>query len=189
MLSYNEVLPKKVILMDGEPYEVLSSWVFRKQQRKPVNQTKLRALKTGSVTEMTFHQNDKVEEAELETRTIQFIYERNGDWWFMDPKNPKDRFPLPRSVVGPQGVYLKSNTEAEARVFNDEIIGLKMPIKMDLTVTEAPPDVRGNTAQGGNKVVTLETGATLQVPMFIHAGDIIRINTETNEYVERVEKA
>lgn len=174
--------------MDGEPYEVLSSWVFRKQQRKPVNQTKLRSLKTGSVTEITFHQNDKIEEAELETRIIQFIYERNGEWWFMDPKNPKDRFPLSPSVVGPQGIYLKGNTEAEARVFNNEIIGLKMPIKMDLLVKEAPPDVRGNTAQGGNKVVVLETGATINAPMFIHAGDVIRINTETNEYVERVEK-
>jgi len=188
MLSYNEVTPKKVILMDGEPYEVLTSWVFRKQQRKPVNQTKLRGLKTGSVTEYTFHQNDKVEEAELETRIITFIYQRNGEFWFMDPKNPRDRFPLANDIVGSQGAYLKENTEVEARVFNDEIIGFKMPIKMDLMVKEAPPDVRGNTAQGGNKVVTLETGATLQVPMFIHAGDVVRINTETNSYVERVEK-
>jgi elongation factor P len=189
MLDYNEITPKKVIIMDGEPYEVLTSWVFRKQMRKPVNQTKLRNIKTGSVTEQTFHQTDKVEEADLESKTIQFIYARNGEFWFMDPTNPRDRFTLGENVVGPQSIYLTANMQVEARVFEEEIIGLKLPIKMDLKVTEAPPDVRGNTAQGGNKVVTLETGATIQVPMFIHAGDVIRINTETNEYVERVTKA
>lgn len=189
MLSYNEVLPKKVIIIDGDPYEVVSSWVFRKQMRKPVNQTKLRNLKTGAVIEQTFHQNDKIDEAELETRNIQFIYERNGEWWFMDPKNPRDRFSLTIAIVGPQGKYMTANSELEARVFNEEIIGLKLPIKMDIKVKEAPPDVRGNTAQGGNKVVTLETGATIQVPMFIAEGDVIRINTETDSYVERVTKA
>lgn len=189
MLAYNEILPKKVILVDGEPYEVLSSWVFRKQQRKPVNQTKLRNLKTGSVTETTFHQNDKVAEAELETKSLRFIYERNGEWWFTNPNNPKERFPLSGDIVGIQGQFLKVNTDVEARLFEEEIIGLKIPIKMDLKVVEAPPDVRGNTAQGGNKVVTLETGATITVPMFINENDVIRINTESGAYVERVSKA
>lgn len=186
MLAYNEITPKKVVLLDGEPYEVVSSWVFRKQQRKPVNQAKLRNLKSGSMTEYTFHQNDKAEEAELETRTIQFIYERNGEWWFMDPKNPRDRFALSGDVVGAQGRFLKPNTSVDTLLFNEEIIIVKHPIKAELRVTEAPPDVRGNTAQGGNKVVTLETGATVTVPMFIKEGDVLRINTETGEYVERV---
>ena len=186
MLSYNEITQKKVILMGDEPYEVLSSHVFRKQQRKPVNQTKLRSLKTGSVTENTFHQNDKVEEADLETCQIQFIYHRNGEWWFMDPKNPRERFPLSDDVVGAQGAFLKENTVVDALKFNDEIIIVKHPIKAELAVTEAPPDVRGNTAQGGNKQVTLETGAVVNVPMFIKEGDVLRINTETGAYVERV---
>jgi elongation factor P len=186
MLSYSEVTPKKVVLIDGVPHEVLSHWVFRKQQRKPVNQTKLRNLKTGGTIEHTFHQPDKIEEADLEKRTISFIYERNGEYWFMDPKNPKDRFPLSETLVGTTGQYLKQGLVVEALEFDDEIIKLIMPIKVELEVKEAPPDVRGNTAQGGTKVVTLETGATINAPMFIHAGDVIRINTETGTYVERV---
>ena len=186
MLSYSEVLPKKVILIDGVPHEVLSAWVFRKQQRKPVNQTKLKNLINGSTIEYTFHQPDKVEEADLDKRVIKFIYTRNDEYWFMDPKNPKDRFPLSGTIMGDVGKYLKLDTLVDAVVFEDEVIKIAVPIKVDLKVVEAPPNIRGNTAQGGNKVVTLETGATAQVPMFVNQGDVIRINTETGEYVERV---
>jgi len=186
MLSYSEIVPKKVILVDGVPHEVLSSWVFRKQMRKPVNQTKLRNLKTGSTIEYTFHQPDKAEEADLGKRTIKFIYTRNGEYWFMDPNNPKDRFPLSEELIGTASKYLKQDMSVDAVTFDDEIIIVRIPIKVELKVTEAPPNIRGNTAQGGNKVVTLETGATIQVPMFINAGDVIRINTENGEYVERV---
>lgn len=186
MLNYNEILPKKIIVLDDEPYEVLSAWVFRKQQRKPVNQTKLRNLKTGSVTERTFHQNDKVDEADIETRPAKFIYSRNGEWWFCHPEKPADRYTVPEDVVGPEGKFLKSNTEVQTAWFDEKLIQVRIPIKMELKVTEAPPNVRGNTAQGGDKVVTLETGATVTVPMFVEAGDVIRVNTQSGEYVERV---
>ena len=172
MLAYNEVLPKRIILHDGEPYEVVSAWVFRKQQRKPVNQTKLRNLKTGSMTEVTFHQSDK-------------IYSRNGEWFFHEAGDKSKRFTLDEDHVGDGGKYLREHTEVDVRWFDGEPIQVKVPIKVELKVTEAPPDVRGNTAQGGNKVVTLESGATIQVPMFIKQGDVIRINTETGDYVER----
>lgn len=186
MLSYNEVLPKKVVLIDGTPHEVLSSWIFRKQMRKPVNQTKLRNLKNGSTIEYTFHQADKVEEADLGKRTIKFIYGRNSEYWFMDPNNPKDRFALSEDLVGNAGLYLKKDMLVDVITFEDAIIKIKIPIKVDLKVIEAPPNTRGNTAQGGNKIVTLETGATAQVPLFVEAGDVIRVNTDTGEYVERV---
>ncbi len=186
MLAYNEVLPKKLIIHDGEPYEVLSAWVFRKQQRKPVNQVKLRNLKTGSQTEVTFHQPDKIEEAEVESRPAVFIYERNGEWFFHEQSDKSKRFTLDEGHIGEAGKYLKSNTEVDVRWFEGEPIQVKIPIKMELKVKEAPPNTRGNTAQGGNKVVVLETGAPLNVPMFIEAGDVVRINTESGEYVERV---
>lgn len=188
MLSYNEVLPKKLILLDGEPYEVLSAWVFRKQQRKPVNQTKLKNVKTGSTTEYTFHVSDKVEEAEIESKTATFIYGRNGEWFFHDIDNTSKRFSLSDELIGDAGKFLTANTEVEVRLFDDIPYKITLPIKMELKVIDAPPNTRGNTAQGGNKVVTLETGATANVPMFINTGDIIRINTENGEYVERVEK-
>jgi elongation factor P len=88
--------------------------------------------------------------------------------------------------VGESGKFLKANTEVETLWFDEKLFAVKLPIKIELKVTEAPPDVRGNTAQGGSKVVDLETGATLTVPMFVKQGDVIRINTETGEYVERV---
>jgi len=196
MLEYNEILNKKVILLNGEPYEVLDAHVFRKQQRKPVNQTKLRHLITGKVTEQAFHVSEKVQEADLSTKGVKFLYNNRGEWWFSDEKNQADRFKLDESTVGSQGKFLKANTVVEALIFDDpkisdgagKIIGLKLPIKVDLKVTEAMPAVKGNTAQGGSKQVTLETGTTLFVPMFINEGDVIRINTELGEYVERADK-
>ncbi len=186
MLAYNEVLPKKLIIVDGEPYEVLSAWIFRKQQRKPVNQTKLRNLKTGSQTEITFHQPDKIEEAEVENKPAKFIYTRNGEWFFHEVNDPSKRFALSEAMMGDAGKYLTGNTQVDIRWFEEKPIQVRIPIKMDLKVTEAPPNTRGNTAQGGNKVVTVETGANVNVPMFINEGDVIRINTETGEYVERL---
>ncbi len=188
MLEYNEILPKKVILLDGEPYEVLDAHVFRKQQRKPVNQTKLRHLITGKVTEQAFHVSEKVPEAELSTKEVKYMYTNRGEYWFCDPKNPADRFKLEDSVVGTQGAFMKINSIVEALVFDEKIIALKMPIKVDLLVKEAPPAVRGNTAQGGTKQIVLETGATVNAPLFVNEGDMIRVNTETGDYVERVDK-
>lgn len=186
MLAYNEVLPKRLVIIDDEPYEVLSAWVFRKQQRKPVNQVKLRNLKTGSMAEHTFHVSDKIEEADVETRTAVFIYERNGEWFFHEQKDKSKRFTLTEDRIGDTSKWLKVNTEVEVRWFDEQPIQVKLPVKVDLKVTEAPPNVRGNTAQGGDKLVTLETGATVTVPMFIEEGDVLRINTETGDYVERV---
>lgn len=185
IISYNEVLPKKVILLDDQPYEVISSWVFRKQQRKPVNQTKLRNLKTGSMTEYTFHQPDSIEEAEIENKTAVFIFSKGKEWWFHEIGNTSKRFMIPASVVGDSEKYLKAGIEVDVRWFDEEPIQIKLPIKMEFKVTEAPPDVRGNTVNAGYKIVTLETGAKISVPPFIKEGDTVRINTETHEYVER----
>lgn len=187
-LSYNEILPKKVILHNGEPAVVLSARVFRKQQRKPVNQTKLRGLKTGKVIEQTFHQNETVKEAGTSNRTIIFIYQNRGEYFFSTPEEPSKRFSLSEDLVGASGRYLKQKSEVAALVYDDEIIGVTVPIKVELAVTDADPAVKGNTAQGATKEVTLETGATINVPMFINPGDVIRVNTETNEYTERVSK-
>jgi elongation factor P len=189
VLSYNEIVQKKVITMDGSPYEVLSSHVFRMQQRKPVNQTKLRNLKSGKVTEYSFHQSETVQEADIEFENITFLYENRGEYWFCEKGKPGNRFKLEEAIIGDKGHFLKQNSDVEAMKFDEEIITIKLPVKLDLVVKEAAPAVKGNTAQGGTKIVTLETGATLDVPMFINEGDILRVNTETGEYVERVTKS
>ncbi len=195
MLEYNEILPKKVILLNNEPYEVLDAHVFRKQQRKPVNQTKLRHLISGKVTEQAFHVSEKVPEADLSTKKIKYLYTNKGEYWFCAENNPAERFTLPEQTVGVGGKFIKPNTVIEGLVFDDpsddeagKIISLRIPIKMELVVKEAPPAVKGNTAQGGTKLIVLETGATVNAPLFINEGDVVRINTETGEYVERVDK-
>lgn len=185
MLEYNEITVGKFIIYDGEPWEVLSAHVFRKQQRKPVNATKLRNLITGRVTENSFHVSEKAEEAELETKEIKFIYEAKGECWFNEINDQSKRFTLSKDQVGIGAKFLKKDTIAKALIFEERIIGVKLPIKIDLKVTEAPPSIKGNTASGGSKVVVVETGATVNTPFFINEGDTIRINTGTGDYVER----
>lgn len=188
VLSYNEITLKKVIIWNDEPCIVLASHVFRKQQRKPVNITKLKNLISGRVIEQTFHQNDTAEEADIESRPIEFIYESKGEFWFNTPGKPSDRFSLSKDILGNEVRFLKPKTVIDAVVFNDKIIGVKIPIKVELMVKEAAPAVKGNTSSGATKEVTLETGAVIQVPMFVNEGDIVKVNTETGEYTERVTK-
>ena len=189
ILSYNEITIKKVIIHEGEPCLVVSSHVFRKQQRKPVNITKLKGLKSGRSLEVTFHQNETVEEAGLETKKVTFIYKKPGEYWFHAADKPSERFTLSEDLVGDQGRFLKERSDIDSLVFNEEVIGLKFPIKMELKVKIAMDAVKGNSSSGAQKEVTLETGATIMVPMFINEGDILSINTETGDYSERVEKA
>ncbi|MFA6315393.1 MAG: elongation factor P [Candidatus Paceibacterota bacterium] len=186
LLEYNEITEKKYIVLDGAPFEVISSHVFRKQQRKPVNATKLKNLMTGKVTEYSFHQSEKIEEAEIEEKEVKYLYNNRGEWWFADPTNPGARFKVEEEIVGPQGKFLKPNTVVKQLLFGEQPMGFKMPITAELKVTEAPPNVKGDTMTGGQKLVTLETGATLNVPLFVNEGDVIKINTETGEYRERV---
>lgn len=186
ILAYNEILPKRIIVHNDDPCEVTASWVFQKQKRKPVNQVKMRNLKTGSLVEATFHANEKAEEAEVESRPMKFIYSRNGEWWFSPLNNPSERVSVSADAVGDGGKFLKANEEVQTLWFDERLIQVRIPVKVELKVTEAPPNTRGNTAQGGNKLVTLETGATVTTPMFIEAGDVIRVNTDSGSYVERV---
>lgn len=186
MLNYNELKPGKYITIDGQPYLVLEFNFLRMQQRKPVVQTKLKNLITNKAMERSFQQSDKFEEAEIETKPIKYLYNHRGEFWFCPENEPKDRFKIDESFVADYADLMKENMIIEAIMFNDKIIGVKMPVKVELKVVEAPPATKGNTAQGGTKQVKLETGATINVPLFVKEGDVIRINTETKQYVERV---
>lgn len=186
MLEYNEITERKYVVIDGQPYEVLSSHVARTQQRKPTNQVKAKNLVTGKLADFTFRSADKVKEADISKKNIKYLYTNRGEIWFCEESDPSKRFKLTEEVLGPAMRFIKTNSIVDALVFNDEIIGVKLPIKVDLKVTEAPPAVRGNTAQGGNKVITLETGVTVNAPLFIKEGDIVRINTDTGEYTDRL---
>jgi elongation factor P len=156
------------------------------QQRKPVNQTKLKNLITGKVAEITFHQSDKIDEIEIDENEIKYLYTNRGEFWFCDPKDPSKRFSFTEEQVGLGGKFLKPNSLIKRLTWEDKQIGFKFPVKVELKVVEAPPAVKGDTAKGGSKQIKLETGAIINAPLFIEEGEIIRINTDTGEYVERV---
>ena len=186
MLIYNELKPGKYIVLEGQPYEVVEYNFLRMQQRKPVAQTKIKNLITGKTMEKTFHQNDKIEEAEIEKRQIKYLYNHKGEFWFCEVNDSSKRFKLKQNIIDDSGDLLKANTIVEANIFNNQIIDINLPIKVELKVVEAPPSIKGDTAQGGTKQVKVETGAIINAPLFINEGDIIRVNTQTKEYVERV---
>lgn len=187
-IEYNEVKERRFIVLDDEPYEVLSSHVFRKQQRKPVNATKLKNLFTGSVREHSFGSSDKVEEAEIDEKEITYLYNNRGEYWFCDVKDKSQRFKLEAEKIADKIIYVKPNQNIKLLTFTDKFVGIKTPIKAELIVKEAAPAVKGNTVQGGSKKVILETGAEVTVPMFVNESDVLVINTETGEYVERLGK-
>ncbi len=185
-LAYTDLTKGVLFIMDGMPYEVIETHFLRMQQRKAVVQTKIRNLITGKLLDRNFQASDSFEEAEIERKTANFIYESKGQYWFHEEGNPKARFELEGEVVGEQGRFLKPNTKVTTKLFQGKVIQVEIPVKMEFKVTEAPPAIKGNTAQGGNKVVTIEGGAKINAPLFINEGDMIRVNTQTGEYVERV---
>lgn len=194
MLEYNEITMRKYIVVDGAPYEVLENHIARTQQRKPQNQTKVKNLLTGRLSNMTFHAADKVAEAEIDTREAKYLYTAKGEFWFCKADDPSKRFKISEEVLGVQAKFLKPNSIYDTKVFVDPesesgegtILGVKLDATVDLKVVEAPPGVKGDTARGGNKLVKVETGAMVTAPLFVNVGDVIRINTETGEYRERV---
>lgn len=189
VLSYNEILPKCIIDYSDAPYEVLSAHIFRMQKRKPVNQTKLRNLVTGQVLEISFHSNETVHDAETERMDAVFLFSNPKESWFAEEGNPKNRFSFPTDAVHDQVQWLSPNTVVEVLTYEEKPMTIKIPVKVELEVTDAPPAVKGNTVSGGTKLATLSTGAKANVPLFINPGDIIRVNTDTGEYAERVTKS
>lgn len=187
-ISVNELKPKTLFILDGQPYEVLESNHLKMQQRRPVVQTRMRNLINGKVLEHNFAQSDVFEEADIEKRSVKFLYSHREEYWFSEEKTPSKRFSLTTEIIGEATKFLKADTIVEAVFFEGKVININLPIKMDFKVVEAPPAIKGNTAQGGVKPVKIETGTLVNSPLFIEEGDIIRINTETGQYVERVSK-
>lgn len=188
ILGYNDLRKGVVFNVDGAPYEVIDYSFVRMQQRKAVAQVKMKNLINGKLISRNFHQNEQFEEANIERQPVKFLYHNRGQYWFSEKDNPSKRFFLSNEVVGEGIHFLKANTDVTAVLFGGTVINIQLPIKVDLTVKETPSGERGNTAQGGTKVAELETGAKLNVPLFVNTGDVVRVNTETGEYVERVEK-
>lgn len=187
MLSYFDLRKGTKFILEGQPYEVLEFQQMYKAQDMVVAKTKIRNLITGRVHEKNFHQGDTFEEAELEKIEIKFLYSHRGKFCFAEVENLKNRFELTEEQIGEGTKFLKLNQTLTGIKFQDKFINIVLPIKIQLKVTEAPPGIKGDRAQGGTKTVTLETGANINVPLFVEQGDIVEVNTETGEYVRRVE--
>ncbi|MEK7636307.1 MAG: elongation factor P [Patescibacteria group bacterium] len=188
-LGVNQLKRGSIILYEDQPYEVNETHHLRMQQRRPVVNTRLTNLITGTAIERNFKQSDVFDEADIEKKTVVFLYNHRDDFVFHEKDKSEARFNLSKAIISDKAKWLKPNTVVQAVAFNEKIISITIPIKMELKVVEAPPGIKGDTAQGGTKAVTLETGAIIQAPLFIQQDDIIIVNTESEEYVERGKKA
>lgn len=188
MLGMNDVKKGNMIILDGDPVKVLSIAHTKVGRQGATVTIKYKNLKTGSALERTLRPADKFIEAEIDKKTMRFEFAHRGQVTFVNPENPAERMIIPENDVADALPYLPSKMNTTLLYFNDEIIGVELPPKVDLNVTMAPPSVRGNTADGGTKQVETETGLTVSTPLFIETGDVIKVNTETGHYVERVKK-
>lgn len=188
MLSINDLQNGIYIVYEEAPYQVIEVRHLHMGRGGSSIQTKIKNLKTGQVLSRNFKSADQFQQANIEKRQVKYLYNHREEFWFSEENNPTNRFKLSKEQLGDTINFLKPNTIVEALNFKGVILNIILPIKIDFKVVEAPPRTRGNTAQGGIKTITIETGASIVVPLFVNEGDIIRVNTQTGEYTERVEK-
>jgi len=186
MLNYYDLRRGVQFILDGQPHEVLEFQQIKKARAAGLLQAKIKNLITGKVLERTFHQGDNFEETEIEKISAKFIYANKDKFVFCRAGDHSKRFELSEDQIGGSAKFLAANMEVEANIYENQIIGVNLPIKVQLKAKEAAPGVKGNRAQSGTKAVVLETGATIQAPLFVQAGDVLEINTETGEYSKRV---
>ncbi|MEK7080550.1 MAG: elongation factor P [Patescibacteria group bacterium] len=186
MLTHTDLKKGVQFIFEGQPWEVLEASLLKMAQRRPVIQSKIRNLLDGRVQEKNFQQGDVFEEADLQKKDIKFIYQSKGQYFFCEINDPSKRFFFTEAQIGNQAKFLRPNEIVTGIVFEEKIINFKLPIKVQIKVKESAPGVKGDRAQGGTKLAILESGAEIQVPLFIEEGDTIEVNTETEEYVRRV---
>ena len=160
--------------------------MMKMAQRRPVIQSKIKNLIDGRVQEKNFQQGDMFNEADLQKKDIKFLYQSKGQYWFCEINDPSKRFFFTEDQIGTQAKFLRPNEVVTGIIFDEKIITFKLPIKVQLKIKESAPGVKGDRAQGGTKEAILESGAVIQVPLFVEEGDTIEINTETETYVKRV---
>lgn len=185
MISTNDFRTGVKIEVDGELYSVIEFQHVKPGKGAAFVRTKLRNLRTGAVIERTFRAGEKVPQVRVERREMQYLYNDGENYVFMDTSN-FEQLSLSRDKLEEQARFLKDDMLVYVLLYEGETIGVELPNFVDLKVVHTEPGVRGDTATGGSKPATLETGAVVQVPLFIEEGDVVRIDTRTGEYIERV---
>ena len=185
MVSTSEFRNGMVLRLDGDLYYMVEFEHFKPGKGAAVVRTRLKRVKTGAMIDRTFRSGDKVDDVRLERRKMQYLYKSGDLFCFMDNET-YDQFELPPEVMGDAVKYLKENEILEILVAEQNTVSVALPIFVELEVTETDPGLRGDTASGGSKPAVLETGASVQVPLFVERGDVLKIDTRTESYVERI---
>ena len=170
--------------MNGEPHVVLDFQHVKPGKGAAFVRTKIKNVETGAVVERTFNPNEKMPPAHLDTRNMQFLYEADGMYTFMDTES-YEQMELNKEQLGDALNYLMENMEVSLQTFKGRIIGIQLPNSVNLKVVECEPSVKGNTATGATKIAKVETGYEVRVPLFVNEGDTLRIDTRTGNYIER----
>lgn len=184
MLSINELKSGLTILVDNQVYLIIETQHVKPGKGSAFVRTKLKNIKTGLILEKTFR-SEEIEEAFLEQHKLQFLYPSGSSYVFLDQENFEE-VPINKDVLKEKVKFLKDNIEATAYSYKGEILNIELPNSIEVKIIETEPGVRGDTAKSGTKPAKIETGAIIQVPLFINIGDTIKIDTRTGEYTERI---
>ena len=171
--------------MDGDVWQIIDFQHVKPGKGAAFVRTKIRSVMTGSNRDMTFNPNEKYEEARIETREMQYLYNDGTLYYFMDPDS-YEQLPIDKASVEEAILYIKENDMATIKFFKGKAFQVSPPNFVELEITQTEPGIKGNTATGATKPATVETGATVNVPLFVNEGDKIKIDTRTGEYLSRV---
>ena len=185
MISVNDLKTGLTLQLDNGLWSVVEFLHVKPGKGAAFVRTKLKNVETGQVVERTFRAGEKVAKAMLDRREMQYLYLEGKDYVMMDLET-YEQLPVPADRIGDGMKYLKENMTVQILMHDSKIIGIDLPNFVELEVVDTPPAEKGNTAQGGSKPATLDGGAVVNVPFFIQVGDVLRIDTRTNEYLDRV---
>ena len=173
------------IRIDGSIYLITGCEHIKPGKGTAFSRTRLKHIHTGSVIDKTYKASDKLEDVRVERRKAQYQY-TDGEMYYMMDFETYEQVPVNESIIGDNKDYFKDSMTLELLVADQGVVGIEMPNFIEFEVTQTDPGIRGDTATGGTKSATLESGAAVQVPLFVNTGDVLRIDTRTREYVERV---
>lgn len=185
MISTAELKKGATIEMDGKLWAIMDYSHIKTGRGSAQVKIKLRDVRSGSIIEHTVQSGTKFNRARVERREMQYLYSDDQFYYFMNTEN-YEQIPVGAEKVGDANKYLKENDTCEVVLYGDEVIGIELPISVELTITQTDPGFKGDTATGGTKPATLETGLVVQVPLFLEEGARIKVNTDSGSYIERV---
>jgi len=186
VITPNDFKPGLTIELDGRVLQVVSADHHKQGRGDAIVRTKLRDVESGDTFQKTFRSNETIERAHVERRDYQYLYSTGSAYVFMDTEDYEQR-ELTRELLGDNVRWLKEGETVRLALYAGKIIGLDVPKTVDRRVTQTDPGLRGDTAQGGSKPATIEGGAVVTVPLFVQTGDVVRVDTDTGEYVTRVD--